>query len=151
MARMQYVGDDVDEMLDEVSGTPSGPQRRKPLQRAKPDSLRGGFLGFGAAVGVLTLATQVFSDAVQRGFQPEWLVLVVEDAGFIVTSIKTGDVEHIVGSKGVVAEMFDKSALLSPPVDFEPAGTGVTVSVTVVNTTAGTLNAAAAFRGEVLA
>lgn len=159
---MNEVGDEIDDLIEQVAGeleevgaaNAAARVRRKAasfsIGRPRRSNKRVAYLGFGAAASVLTTAQATFSDQVQRGFQPEHLVLVPSAIGFIVDSIKIGDEDMIVGTKSMVAEMFDKQALLTPPADFSPAPTGATVVVKVTNTTAGTLTCGASFKGTAL-
>ena len=153
-------GDDtmtVEELIAEVEGEgdmpyetvgAEGPQEglRRPARIAR----KSGYLGFGAAASVLTLAQTTLSDIVQRAFEPRKLLLIPSAVGFVVDSIKIGDEEYIVGAKSVAAEFFGSNALLRPDDKFNPAATGATISVKTTNTTAGTLTIAGAFHGEVM-
>jgi len=121
------------------------------VQRPARSHGRVGILGLGDPVSIAAGATQVFTDVCQRAFEPERLILTVSQVGAVVTSIKIGDEEYIIGAKSVVAELFDKESLNELPDVFWPAGSGVTVSVTVKNTAGTATSVGVSWKGTVAA
>lgn len=98
-----------------------------------PASQRRVPLGLGSA-NVAAGATAILSAVVQRPLQPGRLVLSSDTlAAFLVNDIKVGSMSQLAGTSGLAAETFSDVAQ-DVGVMFTPAGSGITVSVSVTNT-----------------
>lgn len=103
-------------------------------------------LGLGIA-NVAASGTAILSAVVQRPMQPRRLVLSSSGlASFIVNDIKIGSMSQLAGVDQLPAELFSDVAV-GTGVLFTPAGSGITVSVVVTNTSNGALAISGAMLG----
>lgn len=130
-----------------VPGT-AGPSPQ--FGRTVAQILRRAPLGFpsftlAAAIG----ATNSQSAKVSRKFHPDRLLIVPSAAGIVVDSVKVGDEEQLL-TPGVPVELYGTLALTdSLPDNFTPVPSGIDVSITLRNTTAGALTALCGMKGGV--
>lgn len=127
-------------------GAPPSPM----FGQSSRDTLRRAPLGFtvftlAAAIG----ATNTQSSKVSRKFHADRLLIVPSGAGIVIDSIKVGDEEQLL-SIGVPVELYGTLALTdSLPDNFSPVPSGIDVSITLRNTTAGALTALVGLKGGV--
>jgi len=160
--------DFVDETLGQVSGIesvgyeydpsvgavvpvrriPGGAPPSPPFGMTTRSVLRRAPLGFpsftlAAAIG----ATNTQSSKVSRKYHPDRLLIVPSAAGIVIDSIKIGDEEQLM-APGVPVELYGTLALTdSKPDNFSPVPSGIDVTITLRNTTAGALTALAGMKG----
>lgn len=146
----EYVGDDIDELVKQAGG---GRQRLASgsgamMQRSARETGKRGPLGFGA-YSIATLASQTFIARVQRAFHPDRLLVTSGAIGMLVTSIKIGDEEQILGGD-VPAELYGVNAMADvKPDDFTPAPGGLDISITLRNSSGATIAGTIGMKGFV--
>jgi hypothetical protein len=146
----EYVGDDIDDLIDQVSGVGAAAQRRGSPQMARSsrDVGKRAPLGFGA-YSLATLASTTLTTRVQRSFAADRLLVTSGALGIVITSIKVGDEEQILGGN-VPAELYGVNALAdSKPDDFTAAPGGVDFSISLTNTSGSTIAGAVGMKGLV--
>lgn len=145
----EYVGDDIDELVKQAGGgRPRGAAAGNMMQRSDRSIGKRGPLGFGA-YSIATGVSQTFIARVQRAFHPDRLLVTSSAIGMLVTSIKIGDEEQILGGD-VPAELYGTAALADvKPDDFTPAPGGLDISITLRNSTAGTITGTVGMKGFV--
>ena len=120
------------------------------FQRSARETLRrasGGFAQFSLAAAIGSTDTQ--SMKVSRVVHVDRLLIVPSAAGIVIDSIKVGDEEQLL-TPGVPVELYGTSALTDSLSDnFSPLGSGIDLSITLRNTTAGALTALAGVKGGV--
>lgn len=150
-----YVGDDIDDLIDQVSGVgaaaPAAARQQQGtprMARSSRDVAKRAPLGFGTFS--LTTGTSVTLTArVQRSFAADRLLVVASATGILITSIKVGDEEQLLGGQ-VPQELYGPQALAdSRPDDFTPGPGGVDFTITLSNPTAGTITGSAGMKGLV--
>jgi hypothetical protein len=147
-----YVGDDIDRLIDQASGvgaaTPTRQQGGARMVRSDRTIGKRAPLGFGvfslaAGASVTLVAT------VQRAFMADRLLVAPSQIGVLITSVKIGDEEQILGGS-VPAELYGATAMAdSRPDDFSPAPAGIQLSVTLTNGAATTTTGAVGMKGSV--
>ena len=151
----EYVGDDVDSYVDEVSGAEYvGAARAAPrpqgaaMARSQRSTGKRAPLGFGN-YSLATTTSTTLTARVQRSFHPDRLLVTSSQLGVLITSIKVGDEEQILGGS-VPAELYGTSALGdSKPDDFTPSEGGIDFSISLTNSAASTSTGAAGMKGLV--
>lgn len=107
----------------------------------------GGFAQFSLAAAIGAVATN--SAKVSRVAHTDRLLIIPSGPGIVIDSIKVGDDEQLL-SPGVPVELFGTSALTDTlPDNFSPLGSGIDLTITLRNTTAGALTALAGFKAGV--
>jgi hypothetical protein len=118
------------------------------MERSSREVGKRGPLGFGA-YSIATLATQTFTARVQRAFHCDRLLVTSAAIGMLITSIKIGDEEQILGGS-VPAELYGTNALADvKPDDFTPAPAGLDISITLMNTSLATIAGTIGMKGFV--
>lgn len=158
-----YIGDLIGELVDEV-GARRG-KRRRAARKAKRAVKRGGssakpktvgnklmagtqrqrIMGFGSAT--IAAGTMGQLDAVvQKPIQIQRLVVAASAVGLVVTDIRVGVASQFTSVEGVPAETFAADAV-GVGLEFDPAPTGITVSITFNNPTANPIDVSASAIG----
>lgn len=115
---------------------------RETLRRAS-----GGFAQFSLAAAIGATAT--LSMKVSRVVHIDRLLVVPSGAGIVIDSIKVGDEEQLL-TPGVPVELYGTQALTDTLSDnFSPLASGIDLTITLRNTTAGALTALAGVKGGV--
>lgn len=118
--------------------------------RSDRDVLRraaGGFAQFSLAAAIGAIATN--SAKVSRVAHTDRLLIIPSGPGIVIDSIKVGDDEQLL-SPGVPVELYGTQALTDTlPDNFSPLGSGIDLTITLRNTTAGALTALAGFKAGV--
>ena len=127
-------------------GAPPSPvfarSAREVLRRAS-----GGFAQFSLAAAIGATAT--LSLKVSRVVHIDRLLIVPSGAGIVIDSIKVGDEEQLL-TPGVPVELYGTAALTDTlPDNFSPLASGIDLTITLRNTTAGALTALAGVKGSV--
>jgi hypothetical protein len=142
----EYVGDDIDDLVKQAGGGKA--RGSAPMERSSREVGKRGPLGFGA-YSIATLATQTFTARVQRAFHCDRLLVTSAAIGMLITSIKIGDEEQILGGS-VPAELYGTNALADvKPDDFTPAPAGLDISITLMNTSLATIAGTIGMKGFV--
>jgi hypothetical protein len=150
------VPDDIDALIDEVSGEefvgaarrgqPVARARSAPMARSERSVEKRAPLGFGnytLAAGASTTLTA----RVQRSFHPDRLLCTSSQLGALITSIKVGDEEQLLGGS-VPAELYGTAALADPRSDdFTPSQGGIDFSITISNSAATSTSGAVGMKG----
>jgi hypothetical protein len=150
-----YVGDDIDRLIDQAAGvgaaTPSRPRGAAGatrMQRSDRTVGKRAPLGFGA-FSLAAAASVTLTATVQRPFMADRLLVTASQTGVLVTSIKVGDEEQILGGS-CPQELYGPSALAdSRPDDFTPAPAGIQLAVTLTNGAASTTTGSVGMKGSV--
>lgn len=146
-----YVGDDIDDLIDQVSGVGAAAPAKQGtprMARSSRDVAKRAPLGFGG-FSLTAGSTTTLTTRVQRSFAADRLLVVASATGLVITSIKVGDEEQILGGL-VPQEMYGPNALAdSRPDDFTPGPGGIDFSITINNPTAGTITGSAGMKGLV--
>lgn len=155
-----YVGDDIDQLIDQAAGVGAATPTRRGAQRG--GAQQGGTamirsdrtvgkrapLGFGA-FNLAAGSSVTLTATVQRPFMADRLLITASQPGVLVTSIKIGDEEQILGGN-LPAEIYGPSALADTRSDdFSPAPAGISLSVTVLNTAATATTGSVGMKGHV--
>jgi hypothetical protein len=146
----EYVGDDIDRMIDAAANVGAAPRPAKPggMQRSDRTVSKRAPLGFGT-YSLAAAASVTLTATVQRAFMADRLLVTSSQLGVVVTSIKVGDEEQILGGS-VPAELYGINALAdSKPDDFTPSPGGIQLSVTLTNGAATTSTGAVGMKGYV--
>ena len=130
----------------QAGGAPPSP----PFGVSSRAVMRRAALGFPAfALAAAIGATNTQSAKVSRKFHPDRLLIVPSAAGILLDSVKIGDEEQLLAI-GVPVELYGTAALNdSLPDNFTPVPSGIDVSITLRNSTAGALTALAGMKGGV--
>ena len=146
-----YVGDDIDDLIDQVSGVGAAASAKRgspQMARSTRDVGKRAPLGFGT-YSLATLASTTLTTRVQRSFAADRLLVTSGALGIVVTSLKVGDEEQILGGN-VPAELYGVNALAdSKADDFTAAPGGVDFSITLTNTSGATIAGAVGMKGYV--
>lgn len=158
-----YIGDLIGELVDEV-GARRG-KRRRAARKAKRAVKRGGsaakpktvgnkllagtqrqrIMGFGSAT--IAAGTMGQLDAVvQKPIQIQRLIVSASAVGLVITDIRVGVASQFTSVEGVPAETFGAEAV-GVGLEFDPAPTGITVSITFNNPTANPIDVSASAIG----
>lgn len=159
-----YIGDLIGELVDEV-GARRG-KRRRVARKAKRAAKRGGsttakpktvgnklmagtqrqrIMGFGSAT--IAAGTMGQLDAVvQKPIQIQRLIVSASAVGLVITDIRVGVASQFTSVEGVPAETFGAEAV-GVGLEFDPAPTGITVSITFNNPTANPIDVSASAIG----
>lgn len=159
----EYIGDSIDTYIDQASGVGAAMARARsvrsprgkptatgaaPLMRSSREVFKRAPLGFGTYSLATTVSTTVTS-RVQRPFHPDRLLVTSSQLGVVITSIKCGDEEQLLGGS-VPAELYGVNALAdSKPDDFSPMGGGIDFSITITNSAATTSTGSIGMKGDV--
>jgi hypothetical protein len=145
-----YVGDDIDALIDQAAGIGAGKAAKNAPQFARSgrDVGKRAPLGFGtynlAAAASVTLTARV-----QRAFQADRLLVTSSQLGVLITSVKVGDEEQLLGGS-VPAELYGTTALAdSKPDDFTPSPGGIDFAVSLTNTAGTASTGAVGMKGYV--
>lgn len=145
-----YVGDDIDRMIDQAAGVgAAGPrQAAGKMQRSDRTIGKRAPLGFGT-FNLAAAASVTLTATVQRAFMADRLLVTSSQAGIVVTSIKIGDEEQILGGT-VPAELYGVNALAdSKSDDFTPSPGGIQLSVSLTNSAATATTGSVGMKGYV--
>lgn len=155
-----YIGELIGELVDEV-GARRGKRRRKKRRAkrkgtspAKPktvgnklmaSSQRQRIMGFGS-VQVPAGAMATLDAVVQKPIQIQRLIVSASAVGLVITDIRVGVASQFTSVEGVPAETFAADSV-GVGIEFDPAPTGITVSVTFNNPTANPIDVSASAIG----
>jgi hypothetical protein len=147
-----YVGDEIDQLIDQAAGVGAAAPRRAPgsptLVRSDRTVGKRAPLGFGV-YSLATLASVTLTARVQRAFQADRLLVTSSQLGVMITSVKVGDEEQLLGGS-VPAELYGVNALAdSKPDDFTPSPGGIDFSVSLTNSAGTTSTGAVGMKGYV--
>jgi hypothetical protein len=147
-----YVGDEIDDLIDQVSGVGAVARAKAPgnaqMARSSRDVGKRAPLGFGT-YSLATLASTTLTTRVQRAFAADRLLITSSALGITVTSIKVGDEEQVLGG-GVPAELYGPTAMAdSKADDFTPSPGGIDFSITLNNTSGASIVGAVGMKGYV--
>lgn len=143
---------------DEVGAAVANRLRRaRPAAKASPmfgrssrDTQRratGGFAAFSLAAAIGATNTQTLTPS--RRVHIDRLLIIPSAAGIVIDSIKVGDEEQLL-TPGVPVELYGTAALTDTlPDNFSPVESGIPISITLRNTTAGALTALAGIKAGV--
>jgi hypothetical protein len=158
--------DDIDDLIDQVSGVDEVGARAKrnkaiamssqameaaraKLLRTTGEVARRAPMGFGA-ISLATTVTTTYTQRPQRSYHPDVLLIVPSATGLLITSFKVGDEEQLMGSS-VPVEMYGTAALSQTlPDDFSAVASGMDLALTMNNPTAGTITGSAGVKGQIL-
>jgi hypothetical protein len=147
----EYVGDDIEELVKQAGGGHNRTAHSAisaPMQRSTREIGKRGPLGFGS-YSLAAGATQAFTARVQRAFHSDRLLVTSSAIGILVTSLKIGDEEQVLGGS-VPAELYGVNALADvKPDDFSPAPAGLDITITLSNPTAGTITGTMGMKGYI--
>jgi hypothetical protein len=147
MANLDYVGDSVDDLIRAAAGIGADDDDEigAKAARSKGGSRQGDLMAKTAArmvkraplgFGIYNLATDAsitLTARVQRAFQADRLLVTASQLGVIITSIRVGDEEQLLGGS-VPAELYGVNALAdSRSDDFTPSAGGIDFAVTLTN------------------
>lgn len=146
-----YVGDDIDALINQAAGDDyvgAAPKNSPQMARSQRTVGKRAPLGFGtfslAAAASVTLTARV-----QRPFAADRLLVTASQLGIVITSVKVGDEEQLLGGT-VPAELYGVNALAdSKSDDFTPSPGGIDFSVTLTNTAATLSTGAVGMKGLV--
>lgn len=152
----EYVGDDIDQLIDAANqvgaATPTRQQASTPQGARMARSDRTVYKRAPLGLGTFNLAagaSVTLTATVQRSFMADRLLVVASQAGVLITSIKVGDEEQILGGN-LPAEAYGPSALADTRSDdFTPAPAGIQLSVTLQNLAATVTTGSAGMKGLV--
>jgi hypothetical protein len=137
----------ADELVNQVSGgmmVGAG----QPMERTKPEIGKRAPLGFGN-YSLATTVAGTFTARPQRPFHPDRLLVTSSQLGVLITSIKVGDEEQVLGGS-VPAELYGTAALADPKSDdFTPSYGGIDFSISLVNSAGTTSTGAIGMKGYV--
>ena len=145
--------DDMDALMDSVSGEFVGAQggagqNAATFERSRRTQMKRAPLGFGN-YSLATLISGTFSARPQRAFHPDRLLVTSSQLGVVITSIKIGDEEQVLGN-AVPAELYGTAALADSRVDdFSPIPSGIDASVTLTNSAGTTSTGSIGMKGSV--
>jgi hypothetical protein len=147
-----YVGDEIDDLIDQVSGIgavqKAAAAKSQNMARSSREIGKRAPLGFGTYL-LATLASTTLTTRVQRAFAADRLLVTSSALGITITSIKVGDEEQVLGG-GVPAELYGPSAMAdSKADDFTPSPGGIDFSITLNNTSAASISGAVGMKGYV--
>jgi hypothetical protein len=148
-ARMRMGARVAPQRVARAPGAPTGVPSPM-FARSSRDTLRraaGGFTQFTLAAAIGSTNTQ--SMKVSRVAHTDRLLVVPSGAGIVIDSIKVGDEEQLL-TPGVPVELYGVNALTDTlPDNFSPLGSGIDLTITLRNTTAGALTALAGVKAGV--
>src|SRR5690606_18444208 len=158
-----YIGELIGELVDEV-GARRG-KRRRAARKAKRAVKRGGasgkpktvgnkllagtqrqrIMGFGSA-SIAAGSMGQLDAVVQKPIQIQRLIVAASAVGLVVTDIRVGVASQFTSVEGVPAETFAADAV-GVGLEFDPAPTGITVSITFNNPTNAAIDVSASAIG----
>lgn len=153
MPDLDYVGDSVDDLIEAASGVGAAPsgnagQRGNLMARSQRTTVKRAPLGFGT-FSLAAGASAVLTARVQRPFQADRLLVTASQLGVVITSIRIGDEEQLLGGS-VPAELYGSSAMAdSKADDFSPSPGGIDFTITITNTAASTTTGSVGMKGFV--
>lgn len=155
-----YIGDLIGELVDEI-GARRGKRRRKKRRAkrkgtspAKPKTVgnklmagsqRQRIMGFGSA-SIAAGSMGQLDAVVQKPIQIQRLVVAASAVGLVVTDIRVGVASQFTSVEGVPAETFAADSV-GVGLEFDPAPTGITVSITFFNPTNAAIDVSASAIG----
>lgn len=155
-----YIGELIGELVDEV-GARRGKRRRKKRRAkrkgtspAKPKTVgnklmagsqRQRIMGFGSA-SIAAGSMGQLDAVVQKPIQIQRLVVAASAVGLVVTDIRVGVASQFTSVEGVPAETFAADSV-GVGLEFDPAPTGITVSITFFNPTNAAIDVSASAIG----
>lgn len=151
-----YVGDEIDNLIAQAAGEDyvgaAGARARAPkpgvLVRSERTVGKRAPLGFGT-YSLAAAASVTLTATVQRAFQADRLLVTSSQLGVVISSVKIGDEEQLLGGT-VPAELYGINALAdSKPDDFTPSPGGIQLSVSLTNNAATTSTGAVGMKGYV--
>lgn len=157
-----YIGELIGELVDEV-GARRG-KRRRAARKAKRAAKRGSsskpktagnkllvgtqrqrIMGFGSAT--IAAGSMGSLDAVvQKPIQISRLIVAASAVGLVITDIRVGVASQFTSVEGIPAETFSADAV-GVGIEFDPAPTGITVSLVFNNPTANPIDVSASAIG----
>jgi len=158
-----YIGELIGELVDEV-GARRG-KRRRAARRAKRAVKRGSspakpktagnkllvgtqrqrIMGFGSAT-IAANAMGQLDAVVQKPIQISRLIVAASAVGLVITDIRVGVASQFTSVEGIPAETFAADAV-GVGIEFDPAPTGITVSLVFNNPTANPIDVSASAIG----
>lgn len=158
-----YIGELIGELVDEV-GARRG-KRRRAARRAKRAVKRGSspakpktagnkllvgtqrqrIMGFGS-VQVPAGAMATLDAVVQKPIQISRLIVSASAVGLVITDIRVGVASQFTSVEGIPAETFAADSV-GVGIEFDPAPTGITVSIAFNNPTANPIDVSASAIG----
>jgi hypothetical protein len=143
-----YVGDEIDQLIESAGIGAAAKAGGTKFARSGRDVGKRAPLGFGV-YSLATLASVTLTARVQRAFQADRLLVTSSQLGVMITSVKVGDEEQLLGGT-VPAELYGTSALSdSKPDDFTPSPGGIDFSVTLTNSAGTTSTGSVGMKGYV--
>lgn len=140
-----YVGDEVDDMIQAVGADPA---RARQFAKTRAETGKRAPLGFGT-YSIAAGASTILTARPQRAFQADRLLVTSSQLGVTISSIKVGDEEQVLGGS-VPAELYGTGALAdSKSDDFTPSSGGIDFSITLTNGAATTSTGAVGMKGFV--
>lgn len=158
-----YIGELIGELVDEV-GARGRRKRRRAARKAKRAAKRSAsakpktvgnklmagtqrqrIMGFGSAQIAAGSMGQLDA-VVQKPIQIQRLVVAASAVGLVVTDIRVGVASQFTSVEGVPAETFAADSV-GVGLEFDPAPTGITVSITFFNPTAAAIDVSASAIG----
>jgi hypothetical protein len=140
--------DDIDRLIDSASGVGDAGAKAPAMKRSDRTVAKRAPLGFGT-FSLAAAASVTLTATVQRPFMADRLLVVPSQVGLLISSIKIGDEEQVLGGN-VPAELYGINAIAdNKSDDFTPCPAGIQLALTLTNSAATTTTGAAGMKGYV--